>query len=76
MFITAKARNFLSTAAELAIDAACAALPPGFSYAAPTGSLGFGENSVSDGVVVELRRIEEVTEPERALTTDRLLHCR
>jgi DNA helicase HerA-like ATPase len=65
MFITAKARDWHPAVAEAAVDAACAALPKAFTWAAPEQPMGFGgDAAVPDLTIVELRRDEEVTIPQ------------
>ncbi len=60
MFVTAKARDWHPQVAEAAVKAACAALPKGFSWKEPEQGL----VPPPGEIVVELRRHEEVTDPE------------
>lgn len=63
MFLTAMVRDWTPVVAEAALEAACAALPRGFTWATPQQELPLGRET-SDSAIIELRRHEEVTEPE------------
>ena len=63
MFMTAMARDWTPVAAEAAVSAACAALPPGFTWATPLQPMNLASSSESFDPIIELRRHEEITEP-------------
>ncbi len=64
MFLTAMARDWSPVVAEAAVGAACAALPLGFTWAAPSEPLLLADDAVNSDPIIELRRHEEVTEPQ------------
>ena len=63
MFLTAMARDWTPIAAEAAVAAACDALPPGFTWATPLVPVNLASMTDSFDPIIELRRLEEVTEP-------------
>lgn len=63
MFVTAKTRSWYSEPAHTAVEAACAALPSGFTWGLPEVDIGLGRDSPGTPVI-ELRRHEEVTTPQ------------
>lgn len=61
MFITAKTKGFHAEPAEAAAEAACAALPAGFTWKRPSGEVGLVAQSAEADPVLELRQHEDIT---------------
>ena len=64
MYITAKSVSGDCQSADGAVEAACAALPPGFSWGVPEEPLPLAGRGWSSDIVIELHRLEEITGPQ------------
>lgn len=64
VYVTAKTRDRDPVVAVTAVEAACAALPSGFVTGAPDGDPVRDPSTRPGDVVVELRRVEQVTTPQ------------
>ncbi len=64
MYVTTKSASGASQAVQGAVEAACAALPRGFTWGLPEEPLRLAGRGWASDTVIELHRLEEITGPQ------------